>query len=227
MWLMTDGTWTCTVYLCTFLYRVMRQEWVDNEQLITKLHLQRFLTTLNCACILLKCFSLSLHKVLMNQPGSYNILLLNTGTCTKKMYMYPTLKEIAWRPTKERHHSTCLLTDCPHDWNCCGGDACCGVCRCTKQGEGDCDSNTECQFKLLHCGDNNCRGSNRFDSNDDCCYLIWRGNNKRDCRIGIEVSFRLDSKLLLATRVLAVYSVYVHALRTSNFSPLFTIYVPT
>merc|ERR1711872_439455 len=71
----------------------------------------------------------------------------------------------------------------PAYWNCNGGDSCCnGHCL---EGEGDCDSDSDCQRGLL-CGDNNCKG-NSFDSTDDCCFkpqFKCRGGDSC-CRNGI------------------------------------------
>ena len=52
--------------------------------------------------------------------------------------------------------------------NCDGGDDCCGSgdYKCLE-GEGDCDSDSDCATGLF-CGTNNCQGPN-FDSGDDCC----------------------------------------------------------
>ena len=60
------------------------------------------------------------------------------------------------------------------DWNCCTGEKKCGL------GEGDCDTDDECQIGLV-CGSNNCKrdfdtsGSN-WDSQADCCEGIYLSN---------------------------------------------------
>merc|ERR1711974_368315 len=58
---------------------------------------------------------------------------------------------------------------CVKFMSCDGGDACCsgGNYKCLE-GEGDCDSDSDCA-PGLYCGTNNCQGPN-FDSGDDCCF---------------------------------------------------------
>ena len=49
------------------------------------------------------------------------------------------------------------------DWNCCTGEKKCGL------GEGDCDTDDECQDELV-CGSNNCKKfGNYYHEKDDCC----------------------------------------------------------
>ncbi len=60
-------------------------------------------------------------------------------------------------------------TDCCTDRQICtGGDSCCRPVNRCGAGEGDCDSDKDCQdgFK---CGTDNCSGDT-FDAGDDCCY---------------------------------------------------------
>ena len=61
--------------------------------------------------------------------------------------------------------------DCTTDLiqvKCDGGDDCCSneSYNCLE-GEGDCDSDSDCSQDLI-CGNNNCNGPN-FDATDDCC----------------------------------------------------------
>merc|ERR1719187_2602352 len=51
---------------------------------------------------------------------------------------------------------------------CLGGDSCCTPSYPCGEGEGDCDSNSDCTGDL-QCGSNNCYDSG-FDSTDDCCF---------------------------------------------------------
>jgi len=50
---------------------------------------------------------------------------------------------------------------------CDGGDSCCSAWNQCKEGEGDCDGDSDCA-PGLRCGKDNCRGRG-FDSTDDCC----------------------------------------------------------
>ena len=53
---------------------------------------------------------------------------------------------------------------------CRGGDTCCRSWKRCAIGEGDCDSDSECQ-PGLRCGKDNCRSwPGNWDSEDDCCY---------------------------------------------------------
>merc|ERR1712226_1739446 len=66
---------------------------------------------------------------------------------------------------------------CVKFMSCDGGDACCsgGNYKCLE-GEGDCDSDSDCAPGLF-CGTNNCQGPN-FDSGDDCCI---KGGLGKEC----------------------------------------------
>ena len=62
---------------------------------------------------------------------------------------------------------------------CNGGDSCCGAngYKC-GEGEGDCDSDNDCQPGLIcHQQLNNCKGDG-FDSTDDCCTKPTTGTVK-------------------------------------------------
>ena len=57
--------------------------------------------------------------------------------------------------------------------DCLGGDSCCNSANPCKEGEGDCDNDSQCAGTLV-CGTDNCRRGplghiGRFDENDDCC----------------------------------------------------------
>jgi len=52
---------------------------------------------------------------------------------------------------------------------CEGGDSCCTAWNMCKEGEGDCDQDSDCA-PGLRCGRDNCRGRG-FDSTDDCCEM--------------------------------------------------------
>ena len=73
----------------------------------------------------------------------------------------------------------CLGTD---DYCCTESDPC-------KEGEGDCDSDHDCEGSLV-CGSDNCKsqwhGSMDFDSSDDCCKAqdLWsEWNDASDCQL--------------------------------------------
>jgi len=51
---------------------------------------------------------------------------------------------------------------------CYGGDTCCTEQNACREGEGDCDQDSDCA-PGLRCGTDNCQGLG-FDSTDDCCY---------------------------------------------------------
>jgi len=59
--------------------------------------------------------------------------------------------------------------------SCSGGDSCCTSTNKCGVGEGDCDSDSDCQSGLV-CGVDNCSGSG-FDSTDDCCYRPCTGGD--------------------------------------------------
>ena len=55
----------------------------------------------------------------------------------------------------------------PTEYDCNGGNSCCTPENQCGVGQGDCDSNTDCNPSLV-CGKDNCVGSG-FDATDDCC----------------------------------------------------------
>ena len=60
--------------------------------------------------------------------------------------------------------------DCCSD-KCDGGDSCCSEEYPCGEGEGDCDSDSECRDGFL-CGSDNCKKGSTFDDGDDCCVPI-------------------------------------------------------
>ena len=54
---------------------------------------------------------------------------------------------------------------------CTGGDSCCSEDHQCGVGEGDCDSDADCEEGLL-CGTGNCPSTRSafWDADDDCCY---------------------------------------------------------
>ena len=62
--------------------------------------------------------------------------------------------------------------------DCTGGDDCCTSNIPCSEGEGDCDSDSECRPGLI-CGHNNCNPETHdWDPVDDCCLAPKDGNNK-------------------------------------------------
>ena len=60
-------------------------------------------------------------------------------------------------------------TGCQNEFNGNGGSSCCTNFNLCSEGEGDCDSDSQC-FGDLECGVNNCDPSLGFPANRDCCY---------------------------------------------------------
>ena len=62
---------------------------------------------------------------------------------------------------------------CKSCQDCWGGDSCCTSSNTCKEGEGDCDLDSDCAGVLV-CGTDNCRNGplgylGGYDSTDDCC----------------------------------------------------------
>ena len=75
-------------------------------------------------------------------------------------------------PTKIEIELIIFQTECD------GGDSCCRTANQCGVGQGDCDSDADCNPDLV-CGNNNCVGCG-FDPQDDCC----RSPSKQKDQIG-------------------------------------------
>ena len=74
------------------------------------------------------------------------------------------------------------LTGCQDGFNGNGGGTCCTSSNQCYEGEGDCDTDSDC-FGDLKCGDgngfeNNCDTSLGFPGTHDCCYDPSKGKRK-------------------------------------------------
>ena len=108
-----------------------------------------------------------------------NHLLCGSNNCDQKNPGFDRTDDCCYDPTPTTPaiatgsdvtgtlHPNSTTTASPR---CDGGDSCCSLSNLCNEGEGDCDSHSDCEGDLL-CGSNNCNQQNPgYDPTDDCCY---------------------------------------------------------